>query len=278
MTSALVEKIFVSTTYPRLRDNLAFFIENGWQPEIALEGTVLYDEPRQSFQAVAHALKEAKLPCTFHAPFFELQPASLDPRIREVSQAKLDLAFDLAQLFQPRSVVCHLAFEENKQGYKEDLWFEQAVATWSHFARRAEEAHTTLMLENTYEKSPAQLKRILTALNSDHARFCLDVGHVLAFAKNRWQDWLPELSPFLGQLHLHDNHGDRDSHLAVGQGIFDFASLFNYLREIQARPILTLEAHQEDDVVKGFAALEGLGLLDALPANPLGISQLSRRH
>ena len=251
-------KPFVHAPFARLRDHLDDYINAGIQPEIGLEGELLYTEPEENFVAVARALRTAGLSCTLHAPFFELYPGSLDSRIRQVSRAKLALAFDLLPIFRPQSIVCHLGFEENKHSYKEEAWFRHSLAAWEPLARRAGQAQTTLMLENTYEQGPEQIKKMLITLASPHARFCLDVGHVLAFAKNRWQDWLPEMTPYLGQLHLHDNHGDRDLHLAIGEGIFDFHSLFDYLRREKIFPLLTLEPHQPGGRQKSLDALERL--------------------
>ena len=119
------------------------------------------------------------------------------------------------------------------------------------------------MLENTYEKSPEIHRQILSRLDNPAARFCLDVGHTLAFAGNSWRDWLPELAPWLGHLHLHDNDGNRDQHLAVGQGNFDFAGLFAYLRQNDLRPTITLEPHQEEDLAKSLAVLDKMELPEA---------------
>lgn len=249
---------FVHTPFPRLRDNLTDYIKSGIQPEIGLEGTLLYDEPQENFVTVAQALHQAGLPCTLHAPFFELYPGSLDPKIRQASRAKLALAFDLLPIFRPQSIVCHLGFEDNKHGYKEEKWFQHSLEAWQELTHLAATVGTIMMLENTYEQGPKQLKRMLQALNSPQARFCLDVGHILAFAKNNWQDWLPEMSPYLGQLHLHDNHGDRDLHLAIGEGIFDFAALFTYLREQQLTPLLTIEPHHQGGREKSLTALAKL--------------------
>ena len=116
------------------------------------------------------------------------------------------------------------------------------------------------MFENTYENNPEQHIEVLSALNSPFAKFCLDAGHTLAFAKNSWQDWLPSLSEWLGQLHLHDNDGDMDRHLAVGQGIFDFTGLFDFLRNNDLRPIVTLEPHEEDCLWSSLSALAEMNL------------------
>jgi len=93
--------------------------------------------------------------------------------------------------------------------------------------------------------------------------FCLDVGHTLAFAGNSWRDWLPNLTPWLGHLHLHDNHADGDHHLPVGEGLFDFSGLFAYLRQADLRPTMTLEAFSEEDLLKSLAALRVMELPEA---------------
>ena len=110
---------FVHAPFHHLRDRLDEYIQDRIQPEIGLEGTLLYDEPRENFVKVAKALARAGLNCTIHAPFFELYPGSLDQQIRQASRAKLALAFDLLPIFKPKSIVCHLGFEDNKHGYKD---------------------------------------------------------------------------------------------------------------------------------------------------------------
>lgn len=256
LNSTLKENCFVSAPFLKLRQNLDFYLNEGIQPEIGLEGTVLYDLSPADFKAVADKLHQANLPCTLHAPFYELYPASLDPHIQAISRYKLRKAFELIEVFQPRSIVCHLGFEENKHGYREELWFENSLVAWRELVDLAASYNTPVMLENTYERTTIQLKRMLVALDSKYARFCFDVGHVLAFAGNRWQDWLPELSPWLGQLHLHDNRGDLDSHLGCGMGDVDFKGIFTFIKDQSLKPLVTMEPHHAGGMETSFAYLE----------------------
>jgi sugar phosphate isomerase/epimerase len=256
ISSVLKENCFVSASFLTLQQNIDFYIEQCIQPEIGLEGTVLYDFSPADFSRVADQLSRAGLKCTLHSPFYELYVGSLDPHIRAVSRKKLKKAFELIEIFRPESIVCHLGFEENKHGYREDLWFEHSLEGWRELVGFAESQQTPVMLENTYEKTPVQLKRMLTALDSDYARFCFDVGHVLSFAGNSWQDWLPELAPWLGQLHLHDNHGEVDEHLAPGEGLVDFQGIFVFLQEQHLQPVVTMEPHHPGGMEAGFNYLE----------------------
>jgi sugar phosphate isomerase/epimerase len=58
------------------------------------------------------------------------------------------------------------------------------------------------------------------------------------------EDWVGVLGPRLLEIHLHDNHGDADEHLPLGQGSIDFPGLFSFLEEKKVRPIYTIEPHE----------------------------------
>ncbi len=254
----LASQCFVGVPFDRLKgDLLQTVLRHRIRPEIGLEGNVLYDEPLAEFARIAAILKKEGLACTLHAPFHDLIPGALDPGVLTATRGKLRKAFELIPVFEPRSIVCHLNFEADKHGgAREERWFAHSLATWQGLLAIAAAHATPMMLENTYEKSPIQLKRMLTALASPLARFCLDVGHVTAFARNSWRDWLPELAPWLGQLHLHDNDGRTDAHLAVGEGIFDFKGLFAFLRDQGLSPLVTLEPHHQAGLSTSLASLD----------------------
>jgi len=254
--SHITSRCFINAPFDFLKENIDSIINLGIQPEIGLENDILYTFSMEDFSEIASKLKAASLPCTLHGPFHELSIGALDPFIRDASRNKLRKAFNLIKVFEPKSIVCHLGFEENKHGYKQEKWFNNSLEGWKELLRIAEANNTPLMLENTYERTPQQLKEMLQALDSQYAQFCLDVGHTLTFAKNKWQDWLPELEPWLGQLHLHDNHGDSDIHFPIGQGLFDFGGFIAYLKEKNLSPIMTLEPHREEHVVESLLAFD----------------------
>ena len=261
----LTSRLFVNAPFDRLQDDLLpLFIENRIQPEIGLEGACLYNNSEKDFESIANSLVEAGLICTLHAPFGDLAPGASDPRILEATRNKLLRAFDLVEIFKPVSIVCHPGFEDNKHSSKREEWLANSLETWQDLLSIAENQQVPMMLENTYETRADELASVLAELNSPYARFCLDTGHVMAFAGNTWQDWLTPLEPWLGQLHLHDNHGGSDQHLAIGNGIFDFAGLFSHLHSKNLKPVITLEPHREEDLWTG---LDALGKLD-LPEPP----------
>jgi sugar phosphate isomerase/epimerase len=75
---------------------------------------------------------------------------------------------------------------------------------------------------------------------------------------------MDRLGSRLVEIHLHDNRGDLDEHLPVGEGTFPFPRLFSILKERKLRPILTVEAHSEKNLAKTLAGIKALGLIEGL--------------
>lgn len=260
--SPVIRRCFVNSPWYDLKNNLLdLFLEYGLQPEIGLEGNCLYDEDRSEFIRMHEILEKNDLQCTLHAPFFDLATGSLDPFILEKSREKLLRAMDLIAIFRPKSIVCHLQYEENKHGYVFEKWLANSLATWRQLSDAAAGHGIRVMLENTYETSPRAHLTVLTELQDNAVGFCLDVGHLGAFAKTSWRDWLPTMLPWLGQLHIHDNNGEKDQHVAPGQGNFDFPGFFNFLRENACHPLITLEPHSRKDLWQTLEYLEDTGIL-----------------
>ena len=249
---------FTNAPFELLRENINYFIEQQIQPEIGFEGDVLYRRTTADYQKISSKLQQNGLNCTIHAPFQDLSLGAADQKIREISYDKLHKAFKLIEIFRPQAIVCHLTFEEHKHSYRADSWFTDTLAGFSLLLETAKIHATPVHFENTYEKTADQHIKLLSSLNSPYARFCLDTGHINAFARNNWQDWLPALSPWLGQIHIHDNLGKRDDHLAIGKGNFDFTGLFKYLKEIENKPLITLEPHKWDDIEPTIATFNQL--------------------
>ncbi len=227
------------------RDTLDFFLKNNFHPEISLEGNFLWDVEPKQVEKVAQVLEQHGLACTLHAPFQDLAPGGFDKRITALTREKLHRAFSLLPLLQPKSIVCHLGYEPFRHTHKMEHWLSVSVTTWAPLLATAAENKIQVMFENTYEPDPTPHKLLFAALSGLNPGFCLDTGHVIAFSSTPWQLWVQELSPWLGQLHLHDNEGSADSHDPIGRGIFDFASMLKELSSHEKTVFCTLEQRSE---------------------------------
>ncbi|NDY41464.1 sugar phosphate isomerase/epimerase [Dissulfurirhabdus thermomarina] len=262
---AVKRRAFVCCPFDWLVERyLPLLAAEGIQPEIGLDAGLLHRYRWPTFRRVARRLRAAGLGCTVHAPFTDLPLGAADPEIRRVAARRLSQALRVAGELGARSMVVHTGFDPRHHGGDLHRWREAALEVLGVLAGAAAASGVPLMLENVFEHDPALHRFLLDALPAPGVGFCLDLGHQVVFSRTPAREWLEALGDRLGQLHLHDNRGRNDDHLAVGEGILDFDGLFAWLAAHGRRPILTLEPHAESAV---RPALEGLGrLLDRFPS------------
>ena len=234
---------------------LPMVIRERINPEISFNHSSLDRFMMHDFREVAARLLDEGLTVTFHAPFMDLRPGAIDPRIRQVSVDRLKQVFDLAPFFRPLSVVCHPSYDQRYYVSSESLWLENSIETWRGFLKLAVEMETVIALENVYENDPRQLRLLINALNSPGMRFCFDTGHFNAFSRTPLKSWMDNLGSKIAEIHIHDNNGVLDEHLPVGQGNFPFHDFFNVIREQGLSPIITLESHTEKQL---WQMIEGI--------------------
>jgi len=243
------------------RKYLPLVIKHRINPEIGFNHADLEGFSIQDFVRVAEVLRDQGLTITLHAPFMDLRPGALDPKIRQASIERLRQIFELVPLYEPRCIVCHPSFDERYYISTEKEWLENSLDTWRRFLDLAEEMGTVISLENVYERTPDHLGRLFQSLEGTNIIFCLDTGHFNAFSNRDLDEWLRVLGPHLGQVHLHDNATLADEHLPVGEGTFPFHDLFGYIEEQGTHPIITLEPHTEENLWKTVTNLEAMNLL-----------------
>ncbi|MEF3168345.1 MAG: sugar phosphate isomerase/epimerase [Deltaproteobacteria bacterium] len=263
----LKTKVFVSCPYSLLVTTYLDRIRTErLQPEISLNDGSLDSYTLRSFAETARILAEEGLSCTFHAPFLDLSLGAIDPKVRRVTQDRLEYTLEIARIFGARSVVCHTGFDHRHYGPYTKAWIKNAVLTLLPLTDQASSADIPIMLENVFELDPSIHAEIFTHIPSPHLGFCLDLGHQTVFSRSDLATWMNACGRRLGHVHLHDNRGEWDEHLTMGSGILDFDALFSRLKEDGLYPILTIEAHRSEDILPSLAALSSL--LDRYPIGP----------
>lgn len=262
MSQKVLKHIQVHMPFHYLREKyLPLLLAERINPEVAINHRDLDSYPREAFREVGEKLQAAGLRVTIHAPFLDLRPGAIDPEIRRVTVKRLADALDLAGYFHPVSVVCHAAFDERYYLSGEEQWLSNSLETFQTLLSRAEALSCPICVENVYETTPVMLKRLLDGVNSPYLRFCFDTGHHNVFAVAPVDVWIDTMSPYLAQLHIHDNQGIRDQHLPPGEGNFPFANLFAMLKEYNLNPIITLETHSMENFRKAMVQIEAAGWL-----------------
>lgn len=192
---------------------------------------------------------------SIHAPFMDLSPGAADERVRAVTVERFQQIFDIAEVMMPKSIVFHSGYEKWKYALKTDLWLEKSLQTWEPLSQRARDMGLKIAIENIFEDEPYNLWLLMKSMGSEHFGICFDTGHFNLFSKLPLIDWLEKLSPYIIELHLHDNNKTSDEHLAIGNGTFDFTALFSFLKDREL--IYTIEGHTPEDVLKSIESLKG---------------------
>jgi len=260
MKNDLRDQVQVNVPFFMLSESyLDRFVKNHLNPEIGFDAETLDRCPVSLMEAAASRLQEAGLTVTFHAPFMDLSPGSPDPMVRDLTRRRLKQVVPLISLFKPLTVVCHTGYDPTRYWHIRERWLKNSLDLWAGIAGEIQSTGARMMLENVYEASPDDMAGLLENLKELGVGFCLDCGHQAVFSKAPVEEWIGRLGPCLGQLHLHDNSGVQDEHLALGRGCIDFRRLFHLVAACApGRPVVTLEPHREEDLWPSLEYLERL--------------------
>ena len=244
--AALVAQVQVNLPFAFLEAGyLQRFLHRGLNPELGLDAYSLGHYPPGVFRRAARAFQGAGRRITLHGPFQDLAPGALDDAVLAASRQRLRQAFRYLPVFRPAAVVCHLGYEARHYHWDREAWLARSQATWRELAGAAAAHGAVVRLENVYETEPELFLELLKGVNAPNLEVCLDVGHLLAFGGGDFPRWLQALTPVVGQLHLHDNDGQGDTHLALGAGRVPLAEVLQHFAARGRRPLVTLEPHQE---------------------------------
>jgi sugar phosphate isomerase/epimerase len=253
---ALVERVQINIPFPFLLNGyLARFLERGLNPEIGLDGWSLGTYPPRTFRAMARTFAKAGRRLTLHGPFQDLAPGALDDFVLAASRQRLRQAWRWLPIFRPEAIVCHLGYETRHYRWDQENWLNRTAATYRELGARAQVHGVRVMLENVYEEDPGIIKEAIRRIGRDNVQVCLDVGHLNAFGGGDFAGWLETLWPMIGHLHLHDNHGALDDHLALGTGNVPLERVLTFLAERDQKPLITLEPHQEGSLTPSLEYL-----------------------
>jgi sugar phosphate isomerase/epimerase len=195
---------------------------------------------------------------SIHSPFMDLSPGAVDSKIRAVTIERFLQILDIAEILRPKVIVFHSGYEKWKYSHRVDRWLEGSLITWKQLLQRTIEMGIKIAIENIFEDDPINLRLLMEQIGSDHFGICFDTGHFNLFSKTSLEEWLKQLKPYIIELHLHDNNKNADAHKAIGNGTFDFDTLFTDLKGKNL--VYTIEAHTPEDVLKSLERLQSYNL------------------
>lgn len=219
-------------------------------------------DERESLAQMILDYQQADLPevCTLHGAFYDVIPFSLDSKIREISDLRICQSIEVAKKIKAGSVIFHTNYNPflNSESYKK-IWLEVNTVYWSNVIEQNPEIN--IYLENMFDVVPDLLEQLSEKLcQYNNYGVCLDYAHA-ALSKTAPEEWARRLSRFVKHVHLNDNDGISDLHLAWGDGVIDKETFYQSYDQYLNNATILIETTKAENIRKSFIRLKEDGFL-----------------
>lgn len=195
---------------------------------------------------------------TLHSPFLDLNPMSFDSMVRQATRVRYEQSYRAARELGAKKIIFHTGFLPAVNFI--EGWAERMIEFYQDFLQNKPE-DIQILIENVLDPIPDTLLEVAEAIDHPAFGICFDMGHAHCYSDVPCMEWMKMLEMHIRHLHIHDNKGDRDSHLALGEGTLPVPEIGAWL---EAHPEVdgTFECRSIQDVRK---SLELLGQICRLP-------------
>ena len=175
----------------------------------------------QRVEDVNDLVRATGIETTVHLSYVDLNLASLAPIARRAAVERTQAGLGYAADVRARCAVLHLGtapLADPRAHALAGLALEESLS-------ELKDSPVTLAVENlgltTFDRprTPVEMRDVL---DRHGLSACMDVGHAHVQGRREGRDLLTEYRDTLGRrivhLHLHDNVGDHDAHLPIGDG------------------------------------------------------------
>jgi sugar phosphate isomerase/epimerase len=196
---------------------------------------------------------------TVHLSYVDLNIASLIPAARQTAVERTLRGLEFAHQVEASCGVLHSGRHYLRHPLANQLVAEALRASLGALQGSSVPiALENLVLDETdFLQSPAELDSLTREFGLSN---CLDFGHAhvegTACGQARLDDYLTLLNDNIIHLHLHNNHGQRDEHLATPDGTIDYANYREFLSAFGGT--ICLEISSEAGVAKSVAHLRAV--------------------
>lgn len=227
----------------------------GW--EIVQEGSQCLDS--RTLQQVRNIYETTSLELTLHLPFSDMNLAGLNPSIRGEVLRQMKQYLTLASDFVNLAVV-HPGYLSPYGAQVPHEACRTNLASLRELCEFAADFGILIAVENMpdypkiFGKYPEEMSEMLEAIGSHNVGFTFDVGH--ANTVGLTDEFLEVLGGRISHVHIHDNGGERDEHLPLGDGTVDWKSVLEKLSDY--RGIFVNEMSSVEEGVKSLEFLKKL--------------------
>lgn len=224
----------------------------GW--EVVADGRYRLDDP-EKLKEITGALASTRLRASVHAPYGDLNLATLNYPIWRESIRQIVGCITHAASFADR-VTIHPGYLSPVGKMMPDRAWSRQKEALTEIGRVAADNGVLACLENMIGvkeflcQRPEELLGMTEGIEG--IGITIDIGH--ANTIGRVDAFLPYLSR-ARHLHIHDNHGSSDEHLALGDGTIDWEKVGRAVAR-DYRGVVVVEGRSLEEGRKSRAAVE----------------------
>lgn len=216
---------------------------------------------KNALKAHIEEFSEFRNVISMHGPFMDIIPHTFDLEIREIVLRRVMTAMKIAEKLGVKRVVFHTGINPivTAPKYYKSIC-EQQAKFWDEVLDKFR--FQVICLENMWEPDTRILQRILKYSKSDRLKICIDVAHANVYGKIPVKEWISKLSDHIVHIHLNDNNGKCDEHLAIGDGNVDWIPVLDEIEKLKTKPRIVVEIQDIDRIIKSLKFLKAKGYLE----------------
>jgi len=212
-------------------------------------------------KAIEDIIKSFSLKYSLHAPYIDINLASINPTLRKASEKAILKSIAFAADIDAKLVVSHvgrLSRDYPKEMVAESL--KNVIPCLRTLTKASKNHGVIFTIENDYKSNDQILagypEQLMFLVEKVGCKFTLDVGHASTVAKI--QTFIDTLAEHTVNVHLHDNDGEQDAHLSLGKGNINFSAVLANLGKIEYKGPLIVEVHSYTGLKESITLLRAL--------------------
>ncbi len=214
-------------------------------------------DSKKKVDRIAEEYKSVQLPeyCTSHGAFFDVIPFSLDERIKEISDLRIQQSIEAAEKIGARAVVFHTNYNPflNSEAYI-NSFIETNADYWGGVLKQ--HRNISIYLENMFDTSPDIMERIAERLcTNENFGICLDYAHA-SLSPIHPKSWAMTLGKYVKHVHINDNDCISDLHLAWGAGKIDTMEFYRCYEKYMSGATILVETNAKENIIASLEKLK----------------------
>lgn len=175
-------------------------------------------------------------------PIRDIKPEAADPEILAITKKRFIKLIEIAAQYQIPYILFSTTFDPLVRfDFYDGMWLENNKKFWEEIIPIAEKHNVICLYSNVWDENPSLLYQLFEHINSDYFKFGMDIGHLVYMTTVPMTEWFARLKAHIRYVLVHDNFGQRDDHLAIGDGNINFDEVLDEVTKLDQRPDLCIQ-------------------------------------